>query len=158
MFAFRITAAQFILFTALALAPNVCAQGSKCISVRILNAKNGKPIRGVRVDLAERLGDRWHYELPTSLGKTDSTGTLQYCPPHPAPKAFALNLYQFGSGWDGPAASYQFDLAQVLKHGMVGYYETPPTGFTARATPGEILVFGRRWKLIQRILPEPEWP
>jgi hypothetical protein len=45
-----------------------------------------------------------------------------------------------------------------LAYGAVGHYETPPNGFKDRARPREILVFGRRWKFIERILPEPEWP
>jgi hypothetical protein len=98
------------------------------------------------------------YVLKMSLGKTDSSGTLQYCASDSAPKTFILSFYQFGSGWDGPEAFHRFNLDQVLMYGAVGYYETPPTGFKDRARPGEILVFGKRWKFIERILPEPEWP
>jgi hypothetical protein len=152
----RIIAAHFLVFTALALVPNVSAQDSKCFSVRILNAKSGKPIRGIRVDMfPDHLGS---YELKMSLGKTDRNGTLHYCPPDPAPKTFILNFYQFGSGWDGPEAFQRFSLADVLRYGAVGYYETPPAGFKDPARPGEILVFGEQWKFIERILPEPEWP
>src|ERR1700677_464359 len=153
MLVLRIFAADFILFTALAVAPNGWAQDSKCFSVRILNAKSGKPIRGVRVDMFPE-----PFELKMSLGKTDRNGTLHYCPPDPAPQTFILRLYQFGSGWDGPEAFQRFNLAAVLCYGAVGYYQTPPTGFKDRATPREILVFGMRWKFIQRILPELEWP
>jgi len=156
MLVLRIIAAHLIVFTALALAPNSWAQDSKCFSVRILNAKSGKPIRGVRVDMfPDHLGP---YELKMSLGKTGRSGTLHYCPPDPAPQTFILSLYQFGSGWDGPKAFQRFNLADVLRYGAVGYYQTPLTGFKDKATPGEILVFGMRWKFIERILPEPEWP
>src|ERR1700722_2937152 len=156
MLVVRIIAANFIILTALALVPNGWAEDSKCFSIRILNAKSGKPIRGVRVDMfPDHLGD---YVLKMSLGKTDSSGTLQYCVPNSAPKTFILSFYQFGSGWDGPEAFHRFNLDQVLTYGAVGYYETPPTGFKDRARPGEILVFGKRWKFIERILPVPEWP
>jgi hypothetical protein len=151
-------AAHIVAFIAIALAPNCLAQDSKCFSIRILNAKSGKPIGGVRVDMfPDRLGDVRQYELKMSLGKTDRNGTLKYCPSDPAPTTFVLSFYQFGSGWDGPPAVQRFALARILMNGAVGYYETPPSGFKANATPGEILVFGRRWKFIERILPEPDW-
>jgi hypothetical protein len=157
MLVLRIIAAHFIVFTALALVPNSWAQDSKCISVRVLNARSGKPIRGVRVDMfPDRLGNVGQYDLKTSLGKTDRNSTLQYCPSDPALKTFTLSLYQIGSGSGGPEAVHRFNLAQVLMYGAVGYYETPPTGFKDRARPGEILVFGRRWKFLDRILPEME--
>jgi hypothetical protein len=112
MLVLRIIAVHFIVLTALAVVPNGWAQDSKCLSIRILNAKSGKPIRGVRVDMfPDHLGK---YVFKMSLGKTDSSGTLQYCASDSAPKTFILSFYQFGSGWDGPEAFHRFNLDQVL--------------------------------------------
>jgi hypothetical protein len=97
---------------------------------------------------------RWHirYEREIHIGKTNKHGTVKYCLPDPPPKTFILSFYQF----TGPDPRVQdFDLGQVLQTGVFAQTGTPTPQLKddASVKPGEIVVFGKRWNLIERYLP-----
>jgi hypothetical protein len=155
----RIIAAHLLVFTAVALAPNSWAQDSKCFSIRVLNVKSGKPMRGIRVDMfPNHAGDLVHaqHEPEIHLGKTNKLGSLKYCPPDPAPKTFSLSFYHF----DGPdEVGQDFDLGEVLQTGVLGHFPDRMRRLKddVSVKPGEIVVFGKRWNLIEYI-PAPDLP
>jgi hypothetical protein len=158
MLVLRIIAAHLIIFTAVAFAPNSWAQGSKCFSIRVLNVKSGKPMRGIRVDMfPNHSGDLVHaqHEPEIHLGKTNKFGTLNYCPPDPAPRTFNLSFYHF----NGPDEVRQdFDLSEVLQIGVFGHSPDQMRRLKdVTVKPGEIVVFGKRWNLIE-YLPAPDLP
>jgi hypothetical protein len=159
MLILRFIAAHFVLFAAFALVPNCLAQDVNCFSVRVLNLKSGKPISGIEVDMIPN-----HSENPRPgpnepeirIGKTNKHGTLKYCPPDPAPKTFVLSFRHLTipDQWE-----QYLDLGQVLKTGVRGYAsrQSPQIKVNVNVKPGEVVVFGRRWNLIE-YLPAPDLP
>src|ERR1700722_5526850 len=127
------------------------AQTSNCISVRVLNEKTGKPIRGVQVRMAWVVAEDSMY---VDIGKTGKQGTARYCLPIPTPSSFRLYFYVFS----GPDEREEFDTEAVMKHGLIGKH--PPDGPKLKhipdPRPGEVLIFGERWWLIDRWLGP--WP
>ncbi|MGH9744937.1 MAG: hypothetical protein ACRD59_02350 [Candidatus Acidiferrales bacterium] len=127
-------------------------QGTNCVTVRVLKKKNAKPAKGVWVGMYLITDNPWE-EKEIDVGKTDKQGSAQYCIPNPAPRMFRLDLYEF-TGFEGEV----FDTESVMKNGAaVG---KSPSGvkskYTPNPKPGEIVIFGERWWLIDRWLGP--WP
>jgi hypothetical protein len=144
----------FLVLATCALTPKCCAQDATCFSVRILDQKSGKPIRGVLVSIFPNYwnGADWSTsQVIFTVGRTDQHGTVKYCPTAPAPDTFRLEYYQFA----GPDEEEHFRLADVLKTGVVGFIAPNTRRFkgTVIANPREVVVLGRRWDIIDRILP-----
>src|SRR5271156_3886226 len=141
-----------------AFALSCSAQGVNCVSVRVLNSKNGKAVKGVPINLLSLLpntSEKPYMAYATiNIGKTDKHGIAKYCIPGPIPKSFRLEFYEFS----GPDKREAFDAETVLKHGVVAIHALhgKKSKLTPSPKPGEVVVFGQRWWLIDRWLGP--WP
>lgn len=119
-----------------------------CISVRVLDARSGKPIKGLAaVVVTDQLAN-------IRIGETDAQGVVRYCPNDPVPPSFSLDFEYFYP----TDAGVHFDTESILKVGNVAKNAYSEGKFHDRenAKPGGIVVFGRRWWLIDRWLGN--WP
>jgi hypothetical protein len=125
---------------------------ANCISVRVLDAKSGKPIKSVPAFVeTER-------KLMIRLGETDGQGVVRFCPDDPVPASFTLE-FKYVHQAD---AEVHFDMESVLKTGSVAKNAQNKGKFHDREIPkpAEIVVFGKRWWPIDRWLDKRlgEWP
>jgi hypothetical protein len=132
------------------------AQSENCVVVRVLHErKNAKPIKGVQVsiELAYFDGSTRKYEF-VDLGKTDKQGMTRYCFNDHLPEWFMLRFYEFSE----PAEGELFKPEDVLKHGAVEFKNRggAKSKSTPSAGPGEIVVVGERWWLVDRWIGP--WP
>jgi len=132
------------------------AQDTNCIKIRVLDSKSGKPIHGVEVSVWMRASS-W-IDDDTRSKKTDAQGVARFCSTDPNVSLFTLRLKYLD--WTEPQMGFNMELA--LKSGIV----TKNNDKNRRARdgvspePGEIIVFGRRWSLLDKLLYKlfPEFP
>jgi hypothetical protein len=127
------------------------AQEARCISVRVLDAKSGKPIKGLLVYVATRSDHLGDYK---PIGKTDAQGVARFCPKDPVPTSFLLDFKYFEQMDPGG----EVDTKCILEKGSVAGNAYNKGKFHNRESPkpGEMVVFGRRWWWIDRL--SGEWP
>jgi hypothetical protein len=132
-----------------ALALTCLGQDTNCISVRVLNSKNGNPVKGVQVTFEYNMG-----KGKVNVEKTNKWGTASDCISGPVPETFRLAFYEF----DGPVEGGVFRTEAVMTQGVVESYSSQGTKFkfTENPKPGEVVVFGQRWCFIDRWLGP--WP
>jgi len=147
------TAARGMVFAFLSLfaAFSCSAQDTNCISVRVLDAKSGKPIKGLLVYFQAR-GE--HSSDFKPAGKTDALGIVRFCPRDPIPTSFRLEFEHFYQ----TDPSGLIDIKTILEKGSVAANTENKGKFHNRETPkpGEMVIFGRRWWWIDRLIGE--WP
>jgi len=96
---------------------SIClAHEVNCVSVRVLNSKNGKAVEGVSIKLSPASTERPRISyVGVSIGKTDKHGIAKYCVSGPLPESFKIELYEFS----GPDEAQIFDTEAVSKYGVV---------------------------------------
>ena len=135
-----------------AFALNCSAQSANCVSVRVLNPKNGKPVEGVLIHfLPNSSANPYTADATVNIGKTDKQGITKYCIPGSVPR---LEFYEFS----GPDERENFDTDVVLKFGFVANNSLHGAKFifTRSPKPGEVVIFGQRWWLVDRWIGP--WP
>ena len=149
LFSYLIAIFAFLLWLAV---PSDClAQNASCISVRVLDANSGKPVKNIQV---------WVNSTGvsvSSIGKTDVAGIALYCPGDPIPTSFKLDFFEFNPTDPGVT----FNTIEILKTRSVAQNSRNKGKFHNRnPQPGEIVVFGKRWWLIDRLLERwlEDWP
>jgi hypothetical protein len=132
------------------------ARDEDCVTVRVLHKrKNAKPIKGVQVSMSLVYfdGSTRKYE-DVDIGKTNKLGIARYCFNDHLPESFMLSFYEFS----GPAEGELFEPEDVLKHGAVAFKSRggAKSKSAPSAEPGEIIVVGERWWLVDRWIGP--WP
>jgi hypothetical protein len=121
------------------------------LSMRILDAESGKPIEGVWAVL-EILHDM-HGARDVLNVKTDSEGIAIFRLPDPIPERVGLT-----STPDELllCSDVQFPTVEIFKTGVVsrGRCKGAAFKYSAAPKPGELVIFGKRVSLWQRILRE----
>jgi 5-hydroxyisourate hydrolase-like protein (transthyretin family) len=134
---------------------NCSAQEANCISVRVLDAKSGKPIKGLLTSVQTRSEHQRDFK---SLEMTDAQGIVRFCLNDPIPASFRLEFSQFYE----TDPSGLVDTKAILEKGSVAGNIHNKGKFHDRETPkpGEMIIFGRRWWWIDRMLEKwfGEWP
>jgi len=129
---------------------SIClAHEVNCVSVRVLNSKNGKAVEGVSIKLSPASTERPRISyVGVSIGKTDKHGIAKYCFPGSLPRSFRLQLYEF----NGPDEAQIFDTEAVLKYGVVttNFVHGKKSSVAQSPKPGEVVMFGQRWGFIDR--------
>jgi hypothetical protein len=128
------------------------SSSANCISVRVFDAKSGKPTKGL---LTSVVIDNYRN---FRIGETNENGVVQFCPKDPVPTSFTLDFRYFYQ----TDAEVHFNTESVLKTGSVAQNARNKGKFHDREAPkpGEIVVFGKRWWPIDRWLDRRlgEWP
>jgi hypothetical protein len=88
------------------------------------------------------------------IGKTNKQGVARYCFGDDLPESFSLSFYEFS----GPAEGERFKPQDVLEHGAIGFNNRggAKSKSTPSVGPGDIVVVGERWWLVDRWLGP--WP
>lgn len=149
-----LTTARGVLITLICLfagVPRSSSQDAKCISVRVLHEKSGKPIKDLWVFVETRSGFRIDYQ---AIGATDAQGVVRFCIEGPIPTSFRVDIKSFSQ--TDPQESV--DTKSVLEYGSVARNGYKKGKIHDRATPkpGERVIFGERWNWIDRLIGE--WP
>jgi hypothetical protein len=122
--------------------PSGSSQTANCVSVHVLNSKNGKPVRGVLIDFViNRSEYPYKAYAPINIGKSDKQGIATYCIPEPLPRSFTLRFYDF----IGRDSEEVFDTETVLKYGVVtkNSLNRRKSNFNHSPEPGEVVIFGQ---------------
>jgi hypothetical protein len=138
----------YALVFVFAMAMNCAAQNTNCVSMRVLNAKNAKPLRSVAVKV-------FSFAKPGSYpilfeGKTDTAGGIRFCLGDSIP---ARLIYSFGKHFYECSAS-EVETAAVLKHGLVDRGDQCGRGkpkYNGQPKPAELVVFAQPWSLEEKI-------
>jgi len=121
------------------------------LSVRILDAKSGKPIKRVSVGLSVT------NEKGRSVGLSDvvtnGEGVAAFDLAEPAPERIEIT-YSPNELWN--CSDIAFPTAQILKTGVVARYtcDDGKLKWPATAKPGELLIFSKRFTLWERMRRE----
>jgi hypothetical protein len=145
---FELLTLVFVCFTAVA---SVCSAGDgEHLSVRVLDARSGKPITDIPLLLGVPVENK---NVNRLRDKTDSQGTVTFHVDDPIPDSFWLIF--------GPdivlCHGITFSTEQVLKTGVIADNKCkgPKLGFNGSPKSGELVVFVKRlslWELIKREL------
>ena len=121
------------------------------ISVRVLDSETGKPLKGIWVPLSE-LSEKYKPKKVLNA-KTNSRGIAEFQLPEPLPERIE---FSFGPDEFASCSEVQFAIDQILKTGVVAGNRcaTSKPKSSARAAKGELVIFGKRITLWQRILRE----
>jgi hypothetical protein len=143
-----------MLMTSVAVAQQAEAQtsgnGGHSISVKLLDAETGKPVKGVWV-LPLELREKSRFG--NVYVKTNSQGIAHFQLPEPPPERieFLIPPDEFGF-----CSEVQFVTYQILETGTVGgnsCQSRKPKPLTS-TDAGQVVIFGKRITLWQRILRE----
>jgi hypothetical protein len=136
----------------------VCLLGRLCcaveLRVRVINAKDGRPVKGVPLWLSSAAGKASKERLSSTTGP-DGVARFHL---HDSPPE-SIFVYEEVSGRIGGCSSPVFSTKEILERGVVGdtkYRNCDPKGklkgkFTAK--PGEVIIFVRLlkwWETMQR--------
>ncbi|MGA7854588.1 MAG: hypothetical protein WCA15_14775 [Candidatus Acidiferrales bacterium] len=138
----------YALVIVIAMAMNCAAQNTNCVSMRVLNAKNAKPLRSVAVKV-------FSFVKPDSYpilfeGKTDTAGGIRFCLGESIP---AQLFYSFGKHFYRCSDS-EVDTAALLKRGLVDRRDQCGRGkpkYDGQPQPAELVVFAQPWSLEEKI-------
>jgi len=116
------------------------------ISVKVLDAETGQPVKGVWVSLD------YKPRLKQLNAKTNSHGIVGFHLLVPLPERIGLS---FGPNEFGSCSEIEFVTDQILKTGVVAgnTCKTRP-GPSSAPEAGQLVVFGKRVTLWQRVLRE----
>lgn len=129
------------------------AQGTNCVTVRVLHEKNAKPIKGVQVRMSLAYFDNSARKYASvDIGKTDKQGITRYCFNDHLPESFSVNFYEFS----GPDEGELFKPEDVLRHGAVVVNNRAKSKSVPDVRPGEVIALGERWWLVDRWIGP--WP
>lgn len=139
------------------------AQTGRSVTVRVLNAKTGRPLKGVGVFLVDsnRTAGKADPAAGAPHGLSSSDGAVALRLPVPTPEKI---LVWYSGGQCGLAqCSYNngapFSTADILKTGVVapnGCLKGRNTPYSVVAKPGEIVIFGAPlswWDCVKREIP-----
>ena len=118
------------------------------ISVKVLDAETGQPVKRMWVPLDDR-----PQQIQLLNAKTDSHGIAVFHFPGPLPERIRLAF----SPWDfGSCSELEFVTDQILRTGIVAGDRCKSSKATPHVTPeaGQLVVFGKRVTLWQRVLQE----
>lgn len=121
------------------------------ITVKLLNADTGKPVKSIWVPLWELDEKYKHTKLLNA--KTDSDGIAYFHFPSPLPERIE---FSFGPDEFASCSEVQFATDQIIKAGIVAHNTCGGSGPkpSVSAVSGEIVIFGRRITLGQRMRRE----
>jgi hypothetical protein len=122
--------------------------GDHSISVKVLEAETGQPVKGIWVPLDDKL------QLKQPLNaKTDSHGIAGFHLSGPLPERIGLSFspFEFGS-----CSEVEFLTDQILRTGVVAGNTCRSSKPKPSVNPeaGQLVVFGKRVTLWQRVLRE----
>lgn len=131
-----------------AMATNCAAQNTNCVSMRVLNANNAKPLRSVAVTV-------FSVEKPPAYpvlfeGKTDAAGGIRFCLGDSIPVQL---IYSFGKHFYTCSTS-EVETAAVLKQGLVDRRDQCGRGklqYNGQPKPAELVVFAQPWSLEEKL-------
>jgi len=116
-------------------------QTGHILTVRVLDARNAKPLKHVRVWLGWLKGP----ELPSV--ETSDAGNTAFHLPDPLPTGRPW----LSSPFIDICSDWEVSIDQVFVKGMAGENDCGTAKFSGNPNPGELVIFGRRLNLFQRI-------
>jgi len=116
-------------------------QTEQVLTVRILDARNGKPLKHVRLWLVWFKGP----QLPNV--QTNDAGIASFDPPDPLPRGRP----SISSPFIGFCSDSEISFDQVLIKGIAGRNDCGAAKFSGNPNPGELVIFARRLNVFQRI-------
>ncbi len=137
-----------IIFVALLQGPVASSAPQSNIVMLFLDAKSGKPLTGVQVQISMRNSEAPHRELDEKVvnAKTDKHGNVVIHLQEPI-----ANYLSFRSPNELHECSDQeFSIADVIQSGIVAKYHEKcgQLEFTRTAKPREIIVFDRKYRFL----------
>ena len=125
--------------------------GGHSISVKVLDAETGKPVKGIWVPLSEL--DEKYKPKKVLNAKTNSHGIADFQLPEPLP---ARIEFSFGPDELASCSEVQFVTDQILKTGVVAQNRCESSKPKPSASPaaGELVIFGKRITLRKRMRRE----
>jgi hypothetical protein len=116
-------------------------QTGHVLTIRVLDARNGKPLRNVPLGLSWLKGPR----LPTV--ETNDAGIAAFHLPHPLPGGRA----RLSSFFIDMCSDWEVPIDQVSANGMVGENNCGKAKSSGIPAPGELVIFARSPNVFQRI-------
>jgi hypothetical protein len=116
-------------------------QTGDILTVMVLDAKNGKPLKHVRIWLGWLKGP----VLPNV--ETNHAGIAAFHLPNPLPAAHPW----LSSPFIDICSNLDVSIDQVLVKGIAGENNCGAAKFSGNPNPGELVIFGRRLNVFQRI-------
>jgi hypothetical protein len=115
------------------------------VTVRVINAANGRPLENQPVHVTLMNGDRWADDDVHLRLKTDVKGEAHFTLPRPAPKHVDVGTGMSPNHWDCGLCWDRYAPRDVIQKGVVARMGDKPTKIATslKSTPGEIL-FPRR--------------
>lgn len=136
----------------LALASGCLAQ---TITVRVVNADNGHPLRGQQVSIQSlyaRMESAGPKHNPSPRFKTDSNGEVRYLLPTPAPEHLSIIVTLTSKQWRC-ACWMMVTTENMIRQGVVGPVPAKSKSAAARfkPLPGQLLIAARPPTLFERL-------
>jgi hypothetical protein len=123
------------------------------VTVRVINAANGRSLANQNVWVRLMSGDRWADDDVRFRLKTDAKGEAHFTLQQPAPKRVDVGTAMSPSHWDCGLCWSGFAPQDILQKGIVAPQSTDyrPTKFEAslKPTPGQILFARRRFSFFE---------
>jgi hypothetical protein len=116
-------------------------QTRRILTVRVLDARNGKPLSHVPLGLSWLKGP----QLPTV--ETNDAGIAAFHLPDPLPGGRA----RLSSFFIDMCSDWEVSIDQVSAKGIVGENNCGEAKFSGNPNPGELVIFARRLNVFQRI-------
>ena len=149
----------FVAALGAALASTCFGQASALITVRILNAENGKPLKGAIVGLLDpnkmlKPGERMHQNPAVASAKTDTDGRAVLKLSGAVPESVVVQYADINRVYQ--CMPYiVFSTAEILKTGVVAPTNCAGSDFryAGSANPGEMVLFGKPvswWERMKR--------
>jgi 5-hydroxyisourate hydrolase-like protein (transthyretin family) len=125
--------------------------GGHSISVKVLDAETGKPVKGIWVPLSEL--DEKYKPKKVLNAKTNSQGIANFQLPEPLPERIEFSV---GPDELASCSEVQFVTDQILKTGVVAQNRCEGSKPKPSASPaaGQLVIFGKRTTLRQRMRRE----
>jgi 5-hydroxyisourate hydrolase-like protein (transthyretin family) len=125
--------------------------GGHSISVKVLDAETGKPVKGIWVPLSEL--DEKYKPKKVLNAKTNSQGIADFQLLEPLPERVE---FSFGPDELASCSEVQFVTDQILKTGVVAQNRCEGSKPKPSASPaaGQLVIFGKRITLWQRMRRE----
>lgn len=149
----RLAGLILVIAVAAVLPPTCLSQSDATITVRVLKAKDGKPVKDafIRLFYPNRTGER--YRPAVASARTNGGGIAVLSLPEPVPEHIDLYYSTFNKFY---ACSHvkALSTAEILKNGMVASSDCPGSKFQylGAPKPGELVVLGRRPTWRERML------
>ena len=122
------------------------------ITVHVLSAKNGKPLRGVIINLIDPKRLKPNQNPIITAAKTDAEGVVNFR----IPEGVAEIVMVYGDVLvDRCTPSSPFSVDEIVKSGVIGANNCPHGKFQYQGMrkPGELIIFGRPlswWETMKR--------